>query len=167
MKKRIRLPLAVRWCHQVAGNSRNQGTTRLWTAQHLNGPPPRLQRESSIAWGLFSIEQGILLDTGVETDLHRIKRGLLNPTWTKTSQILCPCGIHYWARIGCFSDGRKGGKREQLSHLSHATPSSLVHIIYGVIWAASNLIKGHSKLTNRFKWTEAISAQRSLWKELA
>lgn len=45
----------------------------------------------------------------------------------------------------------KGENREQAAHLSPATPSPLASVIYGVIWAASNLIKGHCKLVNRFK----------------
>lgn len=45
----------------------------------------------------------------------------------------------------------KGGSREQAAHLSPATPSPLASVIYGVIWAASNLIKGQCKLVNRFK----------------
>lgn len=46
---------------------------------------------------------------------------------------------------------REGGRREEPAHLSPATSAPLARVIYGVIWAASNLIKGHCKLVNRFK----------------
>lgn len=48
--------------------------------------------------------------------------------------------------------GTTQGKRGQgRAHLSPAPPAPLASVIYGIIWAASNLIKGHCKLVNRFK----------------
>lgn len=147
VKKEVSLPLVGRWWHQVAVKSRQQGFG-------LHRPPPRLGKRAQLS----SVTRGLIG--------HRCKKhvyiGESEANWIYTG----PRPHRSSADPDSAARIRWEGEKEQACHLSHVTPSSLVCIIYGVIWAVSNLIKGHSKLTNRFKWTEAINAHRSPWKQL-